>query len=395
MTTAAPAREVRFKVYPKQAAFLADERKFVAFIGGRGSGKTHSGSLKAINHATQGGLGLVAAPTFPMLRLGAQRQFLQRLRDMGVAYQHQKQEGLISIPEWGAEVQLASLETEGRIRGPNYRWGWFDELDYLSDAEMWRAAKGSVRDGPAPQLFATSTPKGRNRNVYPEWVGASPDTHSLYRASTLDNPFIDAARYVADLGYTGTYYQQEIEASFVGFEGLVYPSWSRDRVQVVDVTDWPVRLQGVDIGARNPTAVVALHIRGDGRPHVSREFYRGNLGATEILAAVGTELLEVAPSRALVDPSARAFITDLARLGYPAYRANNDVTYGIQAVQALLDAGLTVDPACVNLIDEFESYHYPDNGAKDSPVKELDHALDALRYAAAEARQPEPTVWVV
>ena len=37
-----------------------------------------------------------------------------------------------------------------------------------------------------------------------------------------------------------------------------------------------------------------------------------------------------------------------------------------------------MDPACENLINEFESYIWRDE--KDVPVKEHDHALDALRY---------------
>jgi phage terminase large subunit len=39
---------------------------------------------------------------------------------------------------------------------------------------------------------------------------------------------------------------------------------------------------------------------------------------------------------------------------------------------------LTVDPSCVETINEFESYVWKPE--KDEPVKENDHAMDALRY---------------
>ena len=41
-----------------------------------------------------------------------------------------------------------------------------------------------------------------------------------------------------------------------------------------------------------------------------------------------------------------------------------------------------MDAACANLIAEFESYRYPDGtrSESDKPVKDNDHALDALRY---------------
>jgi phage terminase large subunit len=46
---------------------------------------------------------------------------------------------------------------------------------------------------------------------------------------------------------------------------------------------------------------------------------------------------------------------------------------------------LTVDPSCVNVINEFESYTWKPE--KDEPVKENDHAMDAVRYLQ-EATKP-------
>jgi phage terminase large subunit len=57
---------------------------------------------------------------------------------------------------------------------------------------------------------------------------------------------------------------------------------------------------------------------------------------------------------------------------------------GIAAVQERLKVQadglprLTVDPSCLNTINEFESYVWKPE--RDEPVKENDHALDALRY---------------
>jgi phage terminase large subunit len=66
------------------------------------------------------------------------------------------------------------------------------------------------------------------------------------------------------------------------------------------------------------------------------------------------------------------------------------VKIGISRVTAAL-ADLTVDPSCVNTIEEFETYRYPTGGARDSndvPVKEHDHAMDALRYGVMELSRP-------
>jgi phage terminase large subunit len=51
---------------------------------------------------------------------------------------------------------------------------------------------------------------------------------------------------------------------------------------------------------------------------------------------------------------------------------------------------LTVDPSCVNTINEFESYVWKEN--KDEPVKDNDHAMDALRYLAGNV---QPAISVI
>ena len=65
-------------------------------------------------------------------------------------------------------------------------------------------------------------------------------------------------------------------------------------------------------------------------------------------------------------------------------KAKNDVLDGIRFVATLLNQGsFLIDKSCVNLIKEFSSYIWDAKAAErgeDRPVKEWDHALDALRY---------------
>jgi hypothetical protein len=133
-------------------------------------------------------------PNFPMLEHGAKFQFLARLDESGRAGTTSRARGrACAFREWNAEIIFVTLESESRVRGPNYAWGWADEVEYVTDRKIWRAFKGAVRDGDTPQLFVTSTPKGR-RLVWDEWVIGATAHHALYKATTYDNPFIDAAR---------------------------------------------------------------------------------------------------------------------------------------------------------------------------------------------------------
>ena len=103
------------------------------------------------------------------------------------------------------------------------------------------------------------------------------------------------------------------------------------------------------------------------------------------------------PDAVYVDPSAAGYIDDLRRMGYRVKKANNDVLEGIGRVTDVLAHGFTIDPSCVNTIAEFESYRYPEGGKQDhidKPLKENDHALDALRYAIMGEAAPKPRLVV-
>jgi phage terminase large subunit len=377
------ATELRVKLYDVQDDFVADDRRYTAFIGGRNSGKTYSGSVKAMLRATQGGLGLIAAPSFPMLEKGGKRQFIDRLNDAGVVYT--KTRDGISIPSWNAEIVFVTLESESRVRGPNAAWGWVDEVEYVTDRLIWKALKGAVREGPHPQLFVTSTPKGR-RLVWDEWVVNKTAAHALYKATTFDNIFVDAEDYVAGLGYEGLFYEQEITADFVSFEGLVYPAFDREtHVRDVDTTGWATVLC-LDVGTRNPTALLTLRHAGD-RIHVASELYQRGMSSDAITDAVLAAYTATRADFLVVDPSAAGLILSLQQRGLTVRKATNDVKVGISRMTSTLPT-LTIDPSCHNTITEFESYAYSDgkqgSPEKDVPVKANDHAMDALRYGVME-----------
>jgi len=62
------------------------------------------------------------------------------------------------------------------------------------------------------------------------------------------------------------------------------------------------------------------------------------------------------------------------------------VRNGINTVKELFKTGrLRVHESCQNLIYELETYAYPERkfgrNEEENPIKENDHALDALRYA--------------
>lgn len=408
------------QAYSSQVAFIADKRKYPAFIAGRGSGKTASGAIKAVAKAISGpGIGIIAAPSFPMLEQAAKPEFIKFLtmvskQDKRLRWYLKKSENKIVFPYIGSEVLFVTLENYDRVRGINASWGWIDEAGYIP-FEAWRVMVACVRivvEGRLPQLFLTTTPKGRNWLydlfvVKPTARPALQRRFAVHRATSFDNPFIDAG-YVEGLGYEGRFYEQEVMGEFVGFEGLVYPMFNRQTMtamaktemtmrpggetwlgRIVDTTGW-WSVIGADVGTRNPTAIITLRVRGDGEAvHHATEFYQAGLGSADIVDAIDAAYREeerrgYPVEGVFLDPSAAAYLTDLRDRDVPVHPADNDITTGVGRVTTILSGECTIDPSCVNLATEFEAYHYPD-GARhqhiDKPVKVFDHAMDADRYA--------------
>jgi phage terminase large subunit len=376
-------------LFPRQMRFVRDTRPYPAYVGGIGSGKSFAGAAKVVSRINRKELGMIAAPTYPMLRDATRRTLLEMFDLFGIPYDLHKSENIITIPNSGHEILCRSLDNPDTLRGPNLDYAWIDEGG-LIDREGWRVVKGRVRTGSNPQAWITTTPKGRNY-LWEEWerdgTGNELDpTHPLYRVRTTENYHLPEG-WAEGLGYTDEFYSQEIGGEFVAFEGLVYAGFNRAAVKSVDCDGWRTIL-GVDIGARNPTAVVTVRVNGLGHGHIEREFYQRNLDSDGITDAIIDTMQSSGAEVAYADPSAKAYIDSWQKRGLKVKPANNDVTRGIGIVKSALADGMTIDPSCVNTIAEFESYVWADN-AKDQPVKQNDHALDALRYALVGEAAPK------
>jgi phage terminase large subunit len=94
-----------------------------------------------------------------------------------------------------------------------------------------------------------------------------------------------------------------------------------------------------------------------------------------------------------VDNAVPELIVQLKAAGMPAIGAKGKILDGIGMIRDRLGVQkdgrprYTVDPSCVEHINEFESYiHKPDS---DVPQKEFDHSLDALRYLNDALAEPK------
>jgi len=376
------------KVLPKQKRFITSQAKYPAFIGGVGSGKTYAGCLRALLRLDAGMDGMVIAPTYPMLRDVVQRTFLDWCNRLDIRYSFSKSEEKAEVA--GAVILFRSSDQPERLRGPNLNWIYMDEAALMTE-RTWKVALGRLRVG-TPSAWITTTPAGFNW-VWRQWVDKQDPAYELIHATSPENTFLPKG-YVADLraNYTGEFAAQEIEGDFVAFEGLVYPEFSREiHVQEKDVGAASGLHRSIDFGYTNPFVCLWGATDEDGRLHIYDEHYRPKMLIKEhagvIKARPGVFGFTVA------DHDAQD-VAELGAVGISSRPAQKDVIRGIQKLKARLAVQpdgrprLTVSPRCSNTIREFGSYRWGETkegrNEKEEPVKENDHAMDALRYMVME-----------
>ena len=370
--------DINIELTRTQMQFVNCADRFSAFIGGVGSGKTFAGCVKDIVHASiPGSLGIVIAPTYPMLKDATLRTFQGIAGD---AIQSFNKSDMTMTIKGGGEILFRSADNPDRLRGPNLHWAHMDE-GAMCPSGTFDIVIGRLRaDGKAGKLWLTTTPNGRN------WLYRRREEMRLFKASTTENPYL-SREFVESLerSYTGEFAKQELYGEFITLEGLVYDGFRED-IHIIDRDPSEMRYWALtcDEGYTNPAVILLIGVDSDSRLHVYREFYQRGVLQDRVVEKAIDFRTSYRLSVVTVDASAAGLIAEMLDRGLPAEPAKGRVLDGISAVQSMLvvqgdgHPRLTVDPSCANTINEFESYVWKDG--KDEPVKDNDHALDAIRY---------------
>lgn len=386
---------------------MTDLTKYVAYIGGIGSGKSFGGALKSLVKVKEnaGSLGMIAAPTYPMLRDATMRSVFE-IFPRSLIRSFNKTDGLLTLKN-DSEILFRSTDDPEKLRGPNLAWFWFDEGP-LCGYHAWRIAKGRLRQpGYAHQAWVTGNPHGRD-GFYQDFEGTPQPEHKLYHASTRDNLANLPDGFIEGLGYTGQFALQEIDGLFVAFEGLVYQFYPEQHIGVWRATNPDghahkprLAIGGIDWGYTNPSVVLPIYVDGDDRAYVLDEFYKRQVGLDGVKTAVLEFTRKYRIETWYCGPDEPEHIEKLNQmfaannLESRAIGADDEITIGIETVRQQMalrgdgTVGLYLAPGCLQTRNEFGIYSYPTTPegvqAKrdplEKPIKAFDHAMDALRYA--------------
>jgi len=238
--------------------------------------------------------------------------------------------------------------------------------------------------------FGTCNPDHPDNWVYTDWIMDPKFRHRrIYDRATL--PDACAAGVVSwsvlhrmKRTLTGHRLERGLHDRWVRAEGLCWPS-----LRAVEPTGARFdRIEaGVDWGTRNATACLwfGRHEGSDPeRWELVEEYYYGDGSRTadQHAARIAAISLRLGCRSHRVDPAALELILHLRKAGARGVtKARNDVVEGIDAVeQGLRDGHLLVTAAAPYLLREGASYAWAEDEKKDRPVKQNDHACDALRY---------------
>jgi phage terminase large subunit len=263
-------RAIAYAPLPSQARFHRSTARFKGFSGPIGSGKSQALCQEAIklSYLNPGRLGLLGAPTYPMLRDATQTTLLEILGRNRIPYELNKAENILTLKDTGSRVLFRPVEEFERLRGTNLAWFGLDELTYTQE-EAWVVLEGRLRDPQAGRLcgFGVWTPKGYDW-VYRRFVSDPVEGYEVVIAQPFENRYLLAR--VPDFyerlkrSYDPKFYQQEVLGEYVNIHGgLVYHGFRRtEHVREVGVRQGLRLLWALDFNV-DPMCSVVAQIEGE------------------------------------------------------------------------------------------------------------------------------------
>ena len=377
----------------KQEDAIFSDAKITALITGIQFGKSTAGALwlkRFIHTFTEPGDNfLVTAPTYKIMSQATMPAFMQFMEGFG---EMDRKHDCFRVHSGGTIWFRTSTDPDSIVGLTNVRAVWGDEAGKYSKY-FWDnlQARASFKDAP---IMLTTSPYTLNW-IYKEFIKVKPEHVKLIGAKSCENPYfpreewerrkanMDPRRFAAIYG-----------GEFERMQGLVYDVFSEDS-HVCDPFTLPAGTMfyaGIDWGFTDP---FVLHIRAitpAGQHYVVGEFCKAMLTITDIVTLCKQQKQIFNIKTFYCDPSQPANILELNRNGCPAVGAVNDIRHGIDIQYELIRSGRfnVFKGVAPNLLDEIESYHYPepkelgiDQGGKDLlPVGQNDHSCDAMRYCS-------------
>ena len=376
-------------LHKTQSLVARDKHRFRVVNCGRRWGKTTLAILEMIGKASAIADARVAyiAPTYQQARDIAWTDVKKYILPAIVQPNESRLEITIKNTKSGTStISLRGWESIETLRGQAFDFIVIDEIASMRNFWLnWQEViRPTLTDRKGEVLFI-STPKGFNH--FYDLFNFQDEDYKAFHFTTYDNPHLPVEEIdKAKKELPSDRFAQEYMADFRKSEGLVYKEFSRD-LHVYD--DQPKFEQkgyygAVDFGFTNPCAVLHAKLDRDNSYWITEEFYK--TGRTE--EQIGDYVKTCGFNGVAPDPESPSAIEVLNQKGVnvmEVVKGRDSIKSGIDAIRALFKGNkIHIHRSCINLIQELETYSYPEKSVNHNepevPIKENDHALDALRY---------------
>lgn len=337
----------------------------------------------------EAGLYLMAAKSLTTLKRNCLLPMQDLVGESNFTFSASKKEGWL----FGRHIILEGandIRSEGKIRGVTLQGAYCDELTQLPE-DFFTMLLSRLSE-PGAKLIATTNPDTPFHWLKTNYIDRAGELDFLDVKFLIDDNTTLPADYVENIKreYTGVFYERFILGRWTVAEGMIYPDYRSALAEPPEdkATEYIV---SIDYGTQNAFAALLWEKHG-ATWYAAREYYYSGretgVQKTDEQYAEDLDrwLRDITPEaqiRTIIDPSAASFITLLRQRKhrYKVIAADNAVVDGIRETATAMHTGLIkISPALKSWRKEAESYVWDDDPAEDRPVKENDHAMDAMRY---------------
>jgi phage terminase large subunit len=397
-----------------QTSIFKDQSRFRVIVAGRRFGKTFLSTAELIRAALNGTNRncWYIAPTYKAAKEIAWQMLLQAIPS---EYIVKTNETALSLHlANGSVISLKGAEKPDNLRGRALDFCVLDEFADMRKEAWHEVIRPSLSDRKGSAIFI-GTPKGRN-HFYDLWTkGADKDEgwashqYTTLQGGNVDEAEINSARKDLDRRT----FEQEYEARFVNYAGIIYYNFSREQSVRRYEGEASHILIGMDFNLDPMSAV--LMVRTGNVLHAFDEIVIFGSNTDEMVDEIrrrcSRKNVTIYPDPACrqrkTSAGGRTDLSILQNAGFEVKVRNSHsaIRDRINAVNSRLQSAdgirqLYIDPKCKKTIESLERQTYKEGTAQVNKNDGFDHMNDALGYAVdylfpirkAHAAQP-PQRW--
>lgn len=387
---------VEFVLTDRQYEMIDDKTRFLLITGSAGSGKTIFCCFKTIMYAINHPKARVGVfrSTLPALRETAMLEIRNLLDNLGIEYKENKTNAIMTLSN-DATISFTPLDDDRKIRSLNLDYIFVEQCEEVSEEvfdELALRLRGEVSLSDYGQVLLIAQPEARTHWIYKRFyqIKKNDDDYKYVHFSYLDNPYLQDEQR--------RYYEGLKETNYDRWRTHALGEWITSSKQIF-TDNWSVGVDrgyfdffvgGLDFGWNVASAFLLIGFY-DNEAYVLGEVYKPELTNDELIGEIADLLASYELSfddleAIYCDSASPDRIEVLYQAGLPTYPSVKDVKAKIETTR---ETKIHIDESCVNLIRELPNYQWKkdkNGNILDEPVKEQDHAIDALCYCVYGVR---------